>query len=386
MRTTLIAVFALSLLSADAHDRGPRQPTGADDGAISLTDPQWVRDGEGIVVNTIDGRETLSMGTGVAYRTDLRLEDGTIDVDLMTTRRRSFAFLGFRAQDEREREEFYLRPHKSLLPDAAQYAPVYQGQSGWQLFHGPGGTAAPEINPGEWTHVRIVVAGRRAALFVNDTITPAILVSRLSRDPAAGYISLGGLVTADTPGSGPIAHWSNLRVRPNVVAFDFGPPASEPAPVPGSIRQWTVGDAFVSSDSAVTSIPPGWLASAKRVEARPSGLVELHRAIAIPRARWIGAVARVDITAAAAGSRRLDLGFSDAVTVFLNGRPLYHGDQQYSFPDRRDGLIGYDQAAIYLPLRAGRNELAVVVSDRFGGWGLMGRFPDMHGLRVSAAR
>ena len=40
-----------------------------------------------------------------------------------------------------ENEEIYLRPHKTNLPDAIQYAPVFRGQSAWQLYHGPGNTA-----------------------------------------------------------------------------------------------------------------------------------------------------------------------------------------------------------------------------------------------------
>jgi hypothetical protein len=34
-------------------------------------------------------------------------------------------------------------------------------------------------------------------------------------------------------------------------------------------------------------------------------------------------------------------------------------------------------------LTAGDNELAVIVADAFGGWGLMGRFPDPAGLELS---
>jgi hypothetical protein len=93
----------------------------------------------------------------------------------------------------------------------------------------------------------------------------------------------------------------------------------------------------------------------------------------------------VTVRAAEAGRRRIDLGYSDQVTVFLNGRPLYQGDASYSFDTpRREGLIGYDQASLFLPLEKGDNELAVVVSDSFGGWGLMGRFADPSGLAVVA--
>jgi hypothetical protein len=71
-------------------------------------------------------------------------------------------------------------------------------------------------------------------------------------------------------------------------------------------------------------------------------------------------------------------------TVFLNGRPLFRGDQPYSFDHpRQKGLIHYGQAAVFLPLEKGDNGLALLKSDVFGGWGLMGRFPDSSGLEVS---
>ena len=94
-------------------------------------------------------------------------------------------------------------------------------------------------------------------------------------------------------------------------------------------------------------------------------------------------VARVRVRATKAGPVPLDLGYSDRATVFVNGRPLYYGDQGYRFDaPRREGLIGYDQARVWLPLDAGENELAVLVSDGFGGWGLMARFADPAGLQI----
>jgi hypothetical protein len=62
---------------------------------------------------------------------------------------------------------------------------------------------------------------------------------------------------------------------------------------------------------------------------------------------------------------------------------VFRGDASYSFDTpRREGLIGFDQARLYLPLVAGDNEVAVLVSDVFGGWGLMGRFVGAPGLTI----
>ncbi len=84
-------------------------------------------------------------------------------------------------------------------------------------------------------------------------------------------------------------------------------------------------------------------------------------------------------------TRRFDLGYSDEVSVFLNGRLLFSADDSYSFDaPRRQGLITPDQASLYLPLQAGENELTLVVTDVFGGWGVIGRFPDGDELSVAA--
>ena len=59
------------------------------------------------------------------------------------------------------------------------------------------------------------------------------------------------------------------------------------------------------------------------------------------------------------------------------------GDQRYSFDNpRQEGVIGFHQATVYLPLRAGENELILAISDGFGGWGVMGRLEDAAGVRV----
>ena len=111
-------------------------------------DKAWELEGEGTSIVKEDGRDVLQMTSGFAHRRDVKFLDGTIDFDVQVTRRRSFVYFNFRAQSTSEQEEFYVRPHKSELPDAVQYAPVWQGRSAWQLYHGPGGTAAIAFQPG----------------------------------------------------------------------------------------------------------------------------------------------------------------------------------------------------------------------------------------------
>ena len=80
---------------------------------------------------------------------------------------------------------------------------------------------------------------------------------------------------------------------------------------------------------------------------------------------------------------RFDFGYSDEISVFLNGRLLFSGNDRYSFNfPRRQGLITIDQGSLYLPLLEGENDLVLAVTDVFGGWGLMGRFEPVAGLEI----
>jgi hypothetical protein len=369
--------------------------------SLPLTDGGWELKGPSVKLEHYDGRDVLSVENGFAYRRDVRLQDGTVDFDVQVTRRRSFVYLMFRMADDREYEDFYLRPHKSSLPDAIQYAPVYQGASAWQLYHGPGATAAVAFEPGAWTHVRLVLSGEKAAVFVGDLGKPALVIPRLARTAASGYLALRAF-TPPGSGSGPVARFANVSIQPGASPFDFSSGKRDDAPdqaapstpltgprPPGSVRTWSVSRAFaVPKDLAVPALPaPDVLGEFERVEAEPNGLVELHRYVKLPAAdsREAAAVARVRVRADAAGLRRLDLGFSDVATVFLNGRPLFRADAHYSYDNpRQEGLIHFGQATVFLPLEKGDNDLAVLVSDEFGGWGLMGRFADTSGLEITA--
>jgi hypothetical protein len=369
--------------------------------SLPLTDGGWELKGPSVKVERHDGRDVLTVENGFAYRRDVRLQDGSVDFDVQLTRRRSFVYLMFRMAGDREHEELYLRPHKSSLPDAIQYAPVYQGASAWQLHHGPGATAAVTFEPGGWTHVRLVLHGDQAAVFVGDLAKPALVIPRLARAAAPGYLALRAFAPPGS-GSGPVARFANVSIQPGASAFDFSSGKRDDAPdqtapsapaaglrPPGSVRAWSVSSAFaVPNDVAEPALPaPDVLGEFQRVEVEPSGLVELHRYVKLKAAdsREAAAVARVRVRTGAAGLRRFDLGFSDVATVFLNGRPLFRGDAHYSYDNpRQEGLIHYGQATVFLPLEKGDNDLAVLVSDDFGGWGLMGRFADTTGLEVTA--
>src|SRR6185436_17007696 len=114
----------------------------------------------------------------------------------------------------------------------------------------------------------------------------------------------------------------------------------------------------------------------------PNGVLVVGRHVK-RRAAQAVTVARLVVRAATAGPQRLYLGFSDYVTVYVNGRPIAGGDAHYSYDaPRQEGLITLSQSTIWLPLVAGDNEILFAVADGFGGWGLMGRLEPADGGRV----
>ena len=72
--------------------------------------------------------------------------------------------------------------------------------------------------------------------------------------------------------------------------------------------------------------------------------------------------------------KRLALGYSDDVVVFLNGKILYRGRSPQAFRDPGFlGIVSPENDAVYLPLRKGKNELVLALSELGGGWGFVCR-------------
>jgi hypothetical protein len=73
-------------------------------------------------------------------------------------------------------------------------------------------------------------------------------------------------------------------------------------------------------------------------------------------------------------TRRMCLGYSDEVVVYLNGQPVYAGNNTMSFRQPEFlGLLETESDVVYLPLKKGPNELLLAVTEYFGGWGFLCR-------------
>ena len=347
-------------------------------------DEGWELAGEGTRIEAHQGTPAIRIGTGRALRRDVSLQDGTVEFDVALTPRRSFVYVEFRVASDDEYEHIYFRPHKSALPDALQYAPVWRGESNWQLYHGADGTAAFAFDHARWMHVRLVLQGRRAALFLGEDDTPDLLV-RLAREPVAGALAFAASVppgAAGPPGE-PVAAFANVVVRPGHVPYRF-PPTTDSLPA-GLVTTWQLSPAFPGTRGPMRVLPDSLLRARERwptFRAEPTGVLVVGRHLARPHA-VAGTIARLVLRAGAPTLQPLQLGYSDYVTVFVNGRPIFGGDAHYSFDrPRQDGFIGLWQSTLWLPLARGDNEVLFALSDGFGGWGLTARLDPAGGARL----
>lgn len=350
-------------------------------GPYELTENSVELQGNEIELTQFQGRQALKVKRGRAVLSGIDLRDGTIEFDMWVEGTRAFAYVQVRIQSDTEFEEIYFRPHKSKLPDAAQYSPVFQRRSSWQLYHGPGGTAPVALPDGRWIPVRIELKGTQLALTVADSESPALLVETLGHAPVTGAIAFRGFVPG-TSDATYAAYFSNVRTRHEVVQLlDAAAPADEQA---GVLASWKVSEVFDPEGPLTVAALNRPTSTWTEVAARSNGVVEFLRHLQIPQdQRSWASVARVSIHSPSEQICALHLGFSDEILVGLDGKPLMYANASYRFDEpRRDGLLHPEQAVVFLPLKSGRQTLSAAVADRFGGWGLYGRLEACAGVKV----
>jgi hypothetical protein len=314
------------------------------------------------------------------------MRDGVVDVDVATPASRGFFGIQFRiAADGVNAEWVYLRQHKSGAPDALQYTPVLNTGLNWQIYNGPGFTGAVDIPNDAWFHLRLEVVGAQAKLYVKDLEKPALVMNDLKSGIQKGQVALAVLTGA--------TYFSNFEIRP---LADAPWERHLPPMPPGTLTKWSLSPSYDALERDLERpLAPSeskalqWL----DVEAEPPGIVAINRYRESPHPRVSFATdfskrlepqpgmkvvyARAVIESERDQVRKLSLGYSDDVSVFLNGRILYRGRSAQNFRDPAFlGIVNAENDAVYLPLQKGRNELMLAVSELGGGWGFICRLAD----------
>ena len=251
-----------------------------------------------------------------------------------------------------------------------QYTPVFNGIAGWQLYNGEGYTAGVELPEGEWIHLKLEVSGKQARFYVGDMERPVLEIDDLKHGAGEGSIGLFGPRDNNY-------YFSNFSFRRDE-ALAFDPPRPADAP-PGVITSWDLSEPVALSMVDVERYPgKEWLdgLSWQPVGAEPSGLVDVARYHGRTGREPDIVFARTMLQSDGESTMKLLFGYSDAVVIFINGRPVFTGTSAYRQRDPSFlGIIGmFDM--VNLPLEDGENELIFMVIESFGGWAFMGRDQD----------
>lgn len=321
------------------------------------------------------GIPSIFLDNGIALLRDSSFGDGTIEFDIALHGHACFAGVLFRGASPLDYELVYLRPHRSREWDALQYTPIFHGSEGWQLYSGDGYTAAAELPANRWVHVRLVVEGYGARLYVDRAADPQLVIKDLKRPWMRGQVGLWGRLGG--------ANFANVVVTPSGSA---APATHEEAkPSPGVITAWELSPVFDAARISPRKIPDPAVAGSFEwtpATAEPTGLLNIARYREPVVARQASPAkgsrdlvfARTTITSTQARRVRLVFGYSDAVAILLNGREVFEAEGRFRARDPGFlGVMSLGPDAIYLDLVPGRNELVFAVSETFGGWGLAAR-------------
>jgi hypothetical protein len=325
-------------------------------------------------------------GNGQVILKNLLFRDGTIEFDTqpVDVMKSAFVSVYFRMESAAENECVYLRTkpdEHEQRNDAVQYAPIIHGVNIWDLM---GHYQAPAIiHNQDWNHIKLVISGLQMRVFVNDMVRPALQIPHLEGISLKGSLAFEGL-----------AYFANLVVKPNAVE-DLSPVAGADLTEHEAnyIRYWQVTKPrFLDKGRELTKDNlPADTTKWEQINAERRGLINLTRTFGGVENRyggvqdkdrfvWLKAVVHADKDQI----NQMQLGFSDEVSVFINGGQLYTDKNDYLQPIRKypNGRCDIANVTFSLPLKAGDNEILIGVTNYFYGWGVIARLYQMDGIKI----
>lgn len=323
----------------------------------------------------------ITKGSAVLKNTDF--SDGTISFDVKFAG--GISGLTFRQHDNSS-EVVYFRPGANcpVSDDCIQYMPRDHGIFEWDLY-GQYQTRGP-IRMGAWNHIKLVVSNRQLNVFVNGSKTPVLAVNRMAGAYRSGALEFHGA-----------AAFADLVLEPGNIDGLVPDHATAATPTDRRfLRNWVASRPFVVASRMDKSLGeslgiapryadlPASTTSWQAVTADSDGLLNLTRAYGNAQTgnAIVGIWLKTQIDSARAQVKQVAIGWTREVWVFVNGKPVFADRNLYGVPGESknpDGRLSLVNGSFALPLRKGKNDIAVMLDDNFGGgaqhfgWGLQMR-------------
>jgi hypothetical protein len=336
---------------------------------ISMTPEKWEVSPGAAEFITHKGVPAVKINRrGMVILKGMDFTDGIIEYD-MEPIDSSFTGIYFRRSNEQESEYFYFRVFRTADPVAwggIQYAPILKTVNMWDMF--PEYQGGADFRRDQWNHVKLVIAGKTMTVFVNDNTHPVLRIPYLEGDSQHGTLAFDG-----------------RAIIANVSVQKGGVPATEGSDITDNdtryIRKWEMGKVMEAPLEGVNF--NGERTFWQPVTAERKGLINLTRLYGISKPRrfiWL----KTTIHASEVQKRKLSLGFSDEVWVFINGKYLYTDKNIYGAPGMKEpmGRCSLENCSFDLPLVAGDNELLIGLANDFYGWGIIARLDQTDGISI----
>ncbi len=330
-------------------------------------------DGSNYKFQDFEGRKTLFLD-GRAEVNLKKFKNGTVQVDIYANKKRSFAGISFRKQ-ENTMEEVYLRMHKNNQPDAVQYTPIFNGESNWQLYREHQNTAA--ILESGWNTLKIKVLGTLAKVYLNNK--EVLSIDQLKTDSNIGGIGLFALFGN---------RFSNFKVN-HVQTEESSELGKTKSANRNIITKWKLSQALPFEPNNFANGLHTENLDFDTVEAEPHGLLPISKYVeksskgGFENNQEDFVVAKLEIISQKAQSKKFSFDYSDRCIVYLNGKEIFSGNNAFRSKGLQfQGHLAIDGNTLTLPLQKGKNILDIVVIEKANGWGLIGKFNDISGIQL----
>ena len=337
------------------------------------------------------GQEALILEKGLVLAKDSDgFVNGTVEFDIVYDRaydpdiEKGFGGVAFRAHSLTEYQVVHSRDNNFGTTYGLHYFPIYDGQNAVQLYYGPGHNPAVMNAPyDQWVHIKLVVADDQGEVFIEDMTTPVLFINNIRGDRKAGKVGLYGDYGLPIP-------LSSVRISNFSYEIADAPPALVGTPDevkyandPNLVQSWLISKPFTAPD-AVTPKLAETARDGLEWDVLNSDYVGIANISEV--AHWSpttnAVFARININSDYEQNKKFSFGFSDTASIYLNGKLLIDMNDEFQKRDYRFlGTMGFFDD-IYLPLRKGGNELWILVTEKFAGWGVKGKFDDLEGIQV----
>ena len=329
---------------------------------------------------SVHGREAMGLKgsfqePGLATVEGLEFTDGTIEFDMWIEFENAiFTGLAFRVNEGQHMwEHVYFRPDANNQYNAFQYYPHYRKEGVWQLYGQH--QRAVDLPIGEWFHFKIEVRGRTMACTFDDQEFPFFFTDRLSSGSDSGGIRF------ESSSEVYVSNFSVVQREP--LALKPLDPCQWDLD-PRYLSTWWVSEPIaLENDETQVGLDrfdpeSGW----KALHAEDQGLISFTRYLEQPSSNS-AVLAQTKLESESEQKKRLSLGYSDRIDIYLNGELIFNGDNTYRTDTAKmRSRVHLANDGVELNLKKGVNTLQTIVYECFGGWGMIAQLSDLEGISV----